>query len=75
MSQGIIRARGTEKPGNEFGDPKGSVTCNVCGAKYDVYHHYAHSENAEEQGVWLGGILEQEHRQSEEHRDEYQYPF
>jgi hypothetical protein len=74
MSQGLISKRGLEKPVKDF-ICQGSVTCNECRATYDIYHHYAHSENTEEQVAWLEAALHGDHRLQQEHKDTYHYPF
>jgi hypothetical protein len=77
MSQGIILESGhPETPGVGAGFVyKGTVTCDACPKKFNIYHHIAHPEDDVKQSEWLQAQLAKDHKDGKDHADSFQYPW
>ena len=71
MSQGIIIRDRLEEP-SEMDEFQTGYDCS-CGAKFEIYQHRAHPEDAAEKLSWLESVLETDHRRSTPHASTYQY--
>ena len=77
MSQGaILKSDHAETPriGTGFVH-KGTVTCDKCGDKFNIYHHAAHPENDVKQSEWLQTQLARDHNDEKQHANSFQYPW